>query len=155
LATFICAASGKVDARFSAVFGSNDMMKTLVNGECAGGAPAMPFGLAEFVVQGRTTEGNVFQPGDWAEQLLGRLAGGRPAVTYASYLRAEVIDGIKSLVVRSALKEVNPGAFNLIRQFVADNHLMVRAGRGVIDAEGSGPHRAIDQERRDPKRNAW
>jgi Protein of unknown function (DUF3579) len=115
----------------------------------------MPFGLAEFVVQGITTEKNVFQPEDWAEQLLDKLASDRPAVRYASYLRAEVIKGVKSLVVRSALKEVDPGAFNLLRQFVADNHLMVRAGRGVIDAEGTGPQRAIDQERRDPKRNAW
>ena len=131
------------------------MIKPTRNKECAGGALAMPFGLAEFVVQGITTEGNKFQPEDWAEQLLDKLAGDRPAVKYASYLRADVIGTVKSLVVRSALKEVDPLAFNMIRQFVADNHLMVRAGRGVIDAEGTGPQRAIDQERRDPKRNAW
>jgi len=106
-------------------------------------------------MQGKTTEGKIFQPEDWAEQLLDKLASDRPAVKYASYLRAEVIEGVKSLVVRSTLKEVDPRAFDMIKQFVADNHLMVRAGRGVIDAEGTGPQRAIDQERRDPKRNAW
>lgn len=115
----------------------------------------MPFGLAEFVVQGKTTEGKAFQPESWTEQLLARLVGDRPAVKYASYLRADVIEGVKSLVVRSALKEVDPRAFNMLKQFVADNHLMVRAGRGAIDAEIGGPQGVADQERRDPKRNAW
>jgi hypothetical protein len=53
------------------------------------------------------------------------------------------------------LKEADPEIFNMINQFVADNHLAVRAARGVINAEGSGSHRAIDRERRDPKRNVW
>ncbi|MBI1174625.1 MAG: DUF3579 domain-containing protein [Sideroxydans sp.] len=114
--------------------------------------------LAEFVVQGITMEGKVFQPADWAEQLYGRLARGGSAggrVVYSSYMRAIVADGVSSLVVRAALKEVDAKAFDTIKQFVADNHLVVRAGRGVINAEGSGTHRVGDQERRDPNRNIW
>jgi hypothetical protein len=136
-------------------FPANDMIKQLKSWDSAGGALAMLFGLAEFVVQGKTADGKVFQPEDWAGRLLDQLASDRPAVKYASYLHHEVIEGVRSLVVKGALKEVDPRAFNMIKQFVADNRLMVRAGRGAIDAEGTGPQRVIDQERRDPKRNAW
>ena len=115
----------------------------------------MRSGLSEFVVQGMTMEGTVFQPDGWAQQLFDRLAGSKPDVDYASCMRVGMIGGIESLVVRTALKQVDAETFEAIKQFVADNHLMVRAGRGVINAEGSGPYRAIDRERRDPKRNSW
>ena len=117
----------------------------------------MQSGLAEFVVQGMTMDGTVFQPAGWAQQLLDQLASaGSPNVAYASYMHTDTIDGLESLVVRTALKQMAPETFNAIKQFVANNHLMVRAGRGVINAEGSGPHRAIDNsDRRDPKRNPW
>ena len=114
-------------------------------------------GLAELVVQGMTMDGQVFQPEDWAEQLCATIAnaGKGRNVPYANYLHAEVVGGIRSLVVRSVLKEVDPIAFDTIKQFVARNHLMVRAGRGAINAEASGPFQAVTGERRDSKRNDW
>lgn len=111
-------------------------------------------GLAEFVVQGMTMEGEVFQPQDWAEQLCEQLAA-EAGGSLASYVHPVEVDGVKSLVVRATFRESAPKAFNALKRYVADKHLVVRAGRGVINAEGSGPHRAIDQERRDQKRNAW
>ena len=115
----------------------------------------MRSGLSEFVVQGITMDGLVFQPAGWAIQLFNKLARVGSTVAYSSYIRPDTIDGIESLVVRTALKQTDPETFNAIKQFVADNHLMVRAGRGVINAEGSGPYRAIDRERRNSKRNSW
>lgn len=112
-------------------------------------------GLAEFVVRGVTMEGREFEPPDWAERLYAKVAGSGGRIAYASYIRVDTIEGVKSLVVRSALLEADPRAFNTIKQYVADNHLVVRAGRGVVNAEGSGSHRVLDKERRDPKRNDW
>jgi len=133
----------------------NDMMKIVTTGETQGAYFTMLSGLSEFVVQGITTEGVVFQPPGWAQQLLDKLAGSGAGVAYASCLRPSMIEGVESLIVRAVLKETDPRAFNMIRQFVAENHLMVRAGRGGVDAEGSGPQRAVDQERRNPKRDLW
>lgn len=114
-------------------------------------------GLAEFVVQGVTMEGQMFQPEDWADQLCAKLAqaGADGHVAYSAFVRPEMVQGARSLIVRSSLKEVDPKAFDLIKQYVADHHLVVRAGRGVINAESSGSYRFIKEERRDPKRNSW
>lgn len=113
--------------------------------------------VAEFVVQGVTVEGEALQPTNWLERLYESLSKIETVSrkTYSSYTRPVLREGIKSLVVRVSLQEADPDAFELIKQFVAENHLMVRSGRGSRDAETTGPYTAIDKERRDPKRNNW
>lgn len=115
----------------------------------------MRAGLSEFVVQGMTMDGAVFQPAGWAQRLFDRVVDTGADVDYAVYMRPGKIDGTESLVVRTELKQVDSKTFNAIKQFVADNHLMVRAGRGVINAENNEPPPHVDRERRDPKRNSW
>ncbi|MDO8413973.1 MAG: DUF3579 domain-containing protein [Gallionellaceae bacterium] len=111
---------------------------------------------AEFVIQGITLEGEVFQPVDWAERLCATLP---PApdqrVDYSSFVRPMMIGGVKSLIVRIALKEANTPAFNLIKQYIADHHLLVRAGRGSRDADPDRAKPPVAHERRDPNRNNW
>ena len=107
--------------------------------------------VAEFVVQGITVEGDVFQPPDWAERLCDLLsrtgADGRKA--YPSYARPMMIGGVNSLVVRTSLQKDNAQAFELIKRFIAENRLAVRSGRGSRDAENTGPLPVIGRERRD------
>lgn len=112
---------------------------------------------AEFVIQGITVEGDIFQPADWAERLCDLLArtGADGRKTYSSYVRPVVTEGIKSVVVRVALQSADPEAFDMIRRYIAENRLMVRSGRGSRDAEATGPHPVIGKERRDPSRNIW
>ena len=113
--------------------------------------------IAEFVVQGITVEGEIFEPRDWAEHLRNSLpeTGSRGDTDYAAYIRPEVIDGDVSMVVRIALKDENPEAFGIIKKFISDNGLMVRAGRGARDSERTGKYLAFGKDRRDPNRNPW
>lgn len=109
----------------------------------------MPFG-GDFVVQGRTMEGLVFQPQNWAEQLCAEIAQtreGRGAASLA-FVHPVAIDGISSLVVLEALKETDAQAFDMIRQFIVDHHLMVRAGRGGAYIETTGAFPVIGRDRR-------
>lgn len=113
-------------------------------------------GVAEFVVQGITIDGEVLQPPEWAEQLCSRLAAtGSDGRLYSSHMRPVVVNGVQSVVVRVSLKLVDEKAFDTIKQFVAEHRLQVRAGRGSRDAEGAEPHLVIERERRSPKNNGW
>ena len=113
--------------------------------------------VAEFVVQGITAEGEVFQPPDWAERLCDKLvqAGTDGCKAYPSYVRPVLSGGIRSLVVRASLQKDNAQAFGLIKQFIAEYHLMVRSGRGSRDAESTLSQPPFGKERRDPNRNNW
>lgn len=111
---------------------------------------------AEFVIQGITMEGDIFQPPGWAERLCAAMPsdGGGVGEHHASYLRAEKIAGVQCVVVRASLQKDDSATFDKIRQFVAVNRLKVRAGRGSRDAEATGPH-PVFKERRNPERNNW
>ncbi|ADE11264.1 DUF3579 domain-containing protein [Sideroxydans lithotrophicus] len=113
-------------------------------------------GVAEFVVQGITVDGEVLQPPEWAEQLCSSLGKADPdGRVYASHARPMVVNGVQSVVVRLSLKLVDENAFETIKQFVTEHRLQVRAGRGSRDAEGAESHLVVEQERRSPKNNDW
>ena len=115
-------------------------------------------GVAEFVIQGLTVDGRQFrQEGDWAQNLCNMMATTGPdgRVVYSAYLRPVVIDGIPAVVVQALLQEKDARVFEVIRQFVAENRLMVRSGRGSRDTEATGPHPVIGVERRKPGSGGW
>jgi phage terminase Nu1 subunit (DNA packaging protein) len=66
-----------------------------------------------------------------------------------------MVDGVKSVVVRISLQVADEKAFEIIKQYVAEHRLQVRAGRGSRDAEANESHPAIAHERRSPKNNSW
>ena len=111
---------------------------------------------AEFVIQGVTVEGDIFQSADWVERLCNSLtmAGEDWHKRYSAYVRPEIIDGMCVMVVRVALQKADPVAFDMIKRYIAENRLMVRSGRGSRDAESIEPPVAC-KERRDPTRNTW
>ncbi len=113
--------------------------------------------LAEFVIQGVNKEGVVFRPSNWWERLSDMLSttGKDGRIVYSSYLRPMVIQGVPSVVVRFSLEKADPHAFELVRQFVANNHLIVRAGRNRADAGATGLFPTISMERRSPQNNGW
>jgi hypothetical protein len=114
-------------------------------------------GVAEFVVHGITVDGEVFQPPEWTQQLCDRLGTTGPdgRFLYSSYVHPVVIDGVAAVVVRISLQLVDEKAFELIKLFVAEHRLQVRAGRGSRDAEATGKHPAFVEERRSPINNDW
>ena len=113
--------------------------------------------VAEFVVQGITVEGEIFEPSDWPARLFASLPETGPGgkKDYTQFIKPDVIDGDSSLVVRIALKDAHPQAFAIIKKFITENGLMVRSGRGARDAEQTGKYLAYGKDRRDPKRNTW
>ncbi len=111
--------------------------------------------VAEFVVQGITVDGEVFQRRGWAEQLCSMVASVPSGTPYPSYVRPVIAEGLSSLVVRVALQQVDEKSFETIKRFVIENRLLVRAGRGSLDAEAVEPDLPVGFERRSPENNRW
>lgn len=88
--------------------------------------------IDEFFIIGKTSDGRQFRPSDWAERLCGVMScfnpdgGGRNAhLQYSPYVRPAMIDGIRSVVVNNALKQLEPLAFHFVVNFAKDNDLQV------------------------------
>lgn len=88
----------------------------------------------EFFIQGITSDGRQFRPSDWAERLCGVMACFRPEnanrgrnahLRYSPYVRPTVLDGVKSVVVNEALREIEPLAYHFVLDFAKDNDLQV------------------------------
>jgi hypothetical protein len=113
--------------------------------------------LAEFVIQGITKDGDVFRPANWGERLSDMLSttDKNGKIVYSSYLRPMVIQSIPSVVVRFSLEKADPHSFELVKQFIIANHLMVRAGRNRAEVGATGLYPTITMERREPQKNGW
>lgn len=113
--------------------------------------------LAEFVIQGITQDGQTFRPSNWGERLSDMLGtpGKDGRIVYSSYVRPIVSQGISSVVVRFSLEHADPHAYELIKQFVISNHLMVRAGRNRMDVGATGVFPTISMERRHHQPKGW
>ena len=113
--------------------------------------------VAEFVVQGITMEGTIFEPQDWAENLRDTLfeMDENKNLNCSSYVRPITSNDMKCLIVRNSLQTAHPYAFEHIKQYIADHHLVVRAGRGSRDSEVVEKLLPAGKERRDPNRNKW
>lgn len=86
----------------------------------------------EVFIQGITTRGRTFRPSDWAERLAGvmsqfRPGGARPGshLSYSPWCIPTVINGVKCVVVNSALREHEPMAWDFVLNFARDNELQV------------------------------
>ena len=93
--------------------------------------------VAQIVIEGMTEEGAVFRPSDWIERLIGTLssyghdrrASPRPYSgtdrrhRQADFLKAQIIEGRKCLVVDTRLRDANPAAFQFLLEFIQSNRL--------------------------------
>jgi hypothetical protein len=88
----------------------------------------------EFFIQGITHDGKQFRPSDWAERLCGVMSHFQPEggkrgrhahIQYSPYVRPTVLNGIKSVVVNEALREIEPLAYHFVLSFAKDNNLQV------------------------------
>jgi hypothetical protein len=100
----------------------------------------------EFFIQGITSDGRQFRPSDWAERLCGVMACFRPAGTgggrnahlrYSPYVRPTLLDGVKSVVVNEALRDIEPLAYHFVLDFAKDNDLQVVSACLLPEADGS------------------
>jgi hypothetical protein len=86
----------------------------------------------EIVILGRTQDGRIFRPSDWAERLAGVMSSFRPGgvqpsshLSYSPWCVPTVIAGIKAVVVNRALRELEPMAWDFVLNFAKDNGLQV------------------------------
>lgn len=85
----------------------------------------------EILILGRTHEGRLFRPSDWAERLAGVMAQFRHAahahqeehLCYSPYCMPTLVDGVRSIVLSRALADIEPMAYAFVLNFARDNNL--------------------------------
>jgi hypothetical protein len=76
------------------------------------------------IILGKTQDGRIFRPSDWAERLCGHLSTFRNRRIYFSrLLRPAVRDGIKCVIVEPELRNANPKTWDLVQHFAQSNNL--------------------------------
>jgi Protein of unknown function (DUF3579) len=83
-------------------------------------------------IQGITKSGSTFRPSDWAERLAGvmsqfRPGGNRPGshIAYSPWCVPTVVNGVKVVIVDSALRDFEPMAWDFCMNFARDNDLQI------------------------------
>lgn len=80
----------------------------------------------DFVIIGKTLEGQRFQPSDWAERLAGNLSTLRNRrVIYSPLLMPIVMEDVKSLRVAVELQAQYPAIYQEATDFAARNNLQI------------------------------
>ena len=86
----------------------------------------------EVFIQGLTHDGKTFRPSDWADRLCGVMSHFRPGgpqpgshLTYSPWCVPTVVNGLKCVVVNSALREAEPMAWDFAINFAKDNNLQI------------------------------
>jgi hypothetical protein len=88
------------------------------------------------IIRGVTRDGRTFRPSDWAERLAGAMSSFRPSgatagigghIGYSPYCVPRVVEGVKSVLVDEALRDVEPMAWDFVMHFARDNELEVVA----------------------------
>jgi len=97
-------------------------------------SPENPAGPSrEFFIQGTTSNGKPFRPSDWAERLCGTMSCFRPPgygglnahLKYSPYVRPVLLNGVKSVVVKEDLRQIEPLAYHFVLDFAHDNDLQI------------------------------
>ncbi|MES2152755.1 MAG: DUF3579 domain-containing protein [Pseudomonadota bacterium] len=86
----------------------------------------------EFFILGLTSDGRQFRPSDWAERLCGVMSCFRPEgsgmnahLQFSPYVRPTLLNGVKAVVVNTALKKIEPLAYHFVADFAKDNDLQI------------------------------
>lgn len=93
----------------------------------------------ELVIVGTTESGRTFRPSDWADRLCGCMSafGDDQRVVYSPYLKPVLSEGVKCVVIKRKLADIDPIAFSFLMSFAKDNELQVRDGRHGIRLEAN------------------
>ena len=99
----------------------------------------------EVFIQGITQDGRTFRPSDWAERLVGVMCSFRPGgpqpgshLSYSPWCVPRIIDGVKTVVVHTDLRQHDAMAWDFVMNFARDNDLRVAeasVGTGEKKAE--------------------
>ena len=97
----------------------------------------------QVLIRGITRDGRAFRPSDWAERLAGAMSCFRPDgvrggigsfIGYSPLCVPRVIDGVKTVIVSEALRDVEPMAWDFVMNFARDNELQLDEAPAASDA---------------------
>ena len=92
-------------------------------------------GKTEIIIESTTRDGKAFRPSDWIDRICSSFAtfGENRKLRYSPYLKPEVINGTRCLVVDMKLKVVSPERFEELMQFADENQLNIldEAGNSI------------------------
>ena len=95
-------------------------------------ASALTFAAAVFVdsdlvIKGITLSGQQFRPSDWSDRLCGVMSafGADEQLRYSPLITPALRDGLRCVIVKRELAELEPRLFRFFLSFAVDNDLQI------------------------------
>ena len=88
---------------------------------------ASAFVDSDLVIKGITLDGQPFRPSDWSDRLCGVMSafGADEQLRYSPLVTPALRDGLRCVIVRRELAELEPRLFKFFLSFAVDNDLQI------------------------------
>ena len=92
---------------------------------------ALPFSStaidSDLIIKGLTLSGQQFRPSDWSDRLCGVMSafGADEQLRYSPLITPALRDGLRCVIVRRELAELEPRLFRFFLSFAVDNELQI------------------------------
>lgn len=82
---------------------------------------------SDLVIKGLTLSGQQFRPSDWSDRLCGVMSafGADEQLRYSPLVTPALRDGLRCVIVRRELAELEPRLFRFFLSFAVDNELQI------------------------------
>ena len=89
-------------------------------------APA-PLIDSDLIIKGLTVSGQQFRPSDWSDRLCGVMSafGADEQLRYSPLVTPALRDGLRCVIVRRELAQLEPRLFRFFLSFAVDNELQI------------------------------
>lgn len=90
-----------------------------------------------YIIESYTEDGRKFRPSDWIDRIasLDASYGAFQRLVYSDLLYPELYQGQKTLIIDTALEEINPVLFAYVMNFVKTNGLKMSKVCEVIEQQ--------------------
>ncbi len=82
---------------------------------------------SDLIIKGLTLSGQQFRPSDWSDRLCGVMSafGADEQLRYSPMVTPALRDGLRCVIVRRELAELEPRLFRFFLSFAVDNELQI------------------------------
>ena len=82
---------------------------------------------SDLIIKGITLSGQQFRPNDWSDRLCGVMSafGADEQLRYSPLVTPALRDGLRCVIVRRQLAELEPRLFRFFLSFAVDNELQI------------------------------
>ena len=82
---------------------------------------------SDLIIKGITLDGQHFRPSDWSDRLCGVMSafGADEQLRYSPLVTPALRDGLRCVIVRRELAELEPRLFKFFLSFAVDNDLQI------------------------------